>query len=132
MIYPNPGYQAYQKNKYETASPHRLILFLYEGAIRSCTQVVKAIQQSDVKATYTHITRTQDIINELIACLDLDKGGEIAANLQNLYDYMNGRLLQANLNRDPEPAQEVIGLLTSIKSAWEEIGKEVSLGAQSG
>lgn len=128
MMFPNQGYQAYQKNKYETASPHRLILFLYEGAIRFATQAVKAIESSDIKGTHTNITKTQDILNELMACLDLDQGGEIAVNLRDLYTYMNSLLLRASLNRDTVPLQEVIALLTNIKSAWEEIGKEVTLG----
>lgn len=128
MMFPNQGYQAYQKNKYETASPHRLILFLYEGAIRFSTQAIKAIQASDTQSTLTSITKTQDILYELMACLDLKQGGEIAANLHNLYNYMNTLLFRANLNQDPEPIREVIELLTDIKAAWEEIGKEVSLG----
>lgn len=129
MMFPNQGYQAYQKNKYETASPHRLILFLYEGAIRFATQAIKAIESSDIKSTHTNITKTQDILNELMACLDLDQGGEIAVNLRDLYAYMNSLMLKANLNRDPAPLQEVVTLLTDIKTAWEEIGKEVSLGS---
>lgn len=129
MMFPNQGYQAYQKNKYETASPHRLILFLYEGAIRFATQAIKAIELSDIKTTHTNITKTQDILNELMACLDLDQGGDIAVNLRDLYAYMNNLLLRANLNRDPAPLQEAVALLTDIKTAWEEIGKEVSLGS---
>lgn len=129
MMFPNQGYQAYQKNKYETASPHRLILFLYEGAIRFTTQAIKAIESSDIQSTYTNITKTQDILNELMACLDLEQGGDIAVNLRDLYAYMNNLLLRANLNRDPAPLQEAVTLLTDIKTAWEEIGKEVSLGS---
>lgn len=128
MMFPNQGYQAYQKNKYETASPHRLILFLYEGAIRFSTQAIRAIEASDAQSTHTSITKTQDILYELMACLDLKQGGEIAANLHNLYNYMNTLLFRANLNQDPEPIREVIGLLMDIKTAWEDIGKEVSLG----
>lgn len=129
MMFPNQGYQAYQKNKYETASPHRLILFLYEGAIRFTTQAIKAIESSDIQSTHTNITKTQDILNELMACLDLEQGGDIAVNLRDLYAYMNNLLLRANLKRDPAPLQEAVALLTDIKTAWEEIGKEVSLGS---
>lgn len=128
MVFPNQGYQAYQKNKYETASPHRLILFLYEGAIRFGLQSVKAIEEADIKASHTYITKTQEVLYELIACLDLKQGGEIASNLHSLYMYMINRLLHANVHRDVDSIQEVITILRDIKSAWEEIGKEVSLG----
>jgi flagellar secretion chaperone FliS len=132
MVFPNQGYQAYQKNKYETASPHRLILFLYEGAIRFGNQAIKDLQDNNVKAAHTYIMKTQDIIYELIACLDLNQGGEIAANLYNLYRYIIDRLIHANLRKDIEAIEEVIKIITDIKTSWEEIGKDVALGRQPG
>ncbi|MGB4006903.1 MAG: flagellar export chaperone FliS, partial [Halanaerobiales bacterium] len=67
------------------------------------------------------LKKTGDIISELMVSLDMEQGGEIARNLYNLYDYMNRRLIQANIRKDPGLVDEVITLLTSLKESWEEV-----------
>ncbi|MGB4006908.1 MAG: flagellar export chaperone FliS, partial [Halanaerobiales bacterium] len=66
------------------------------------------------------LKKTGDIISELMVSLDMEQGGEIARNLYNLYDYMNRRLIQANIRKDPALVDEVINLLSSLKESWEE------------
>ncbi|WP_253297928.1 flagellar export chaperone FliS [Paenibacillus sp. MSJ-34] len=122
------GYQAYQKNKYETASPHKLISMLYSGAIQYTKRAQTALNSNDFNDAHFHILRVQDIIFELMACLNEDEGGEIAANLRNLYLYMIDRLIQSNIKKDGEPLTEVVEMLKEIQSAWEQIGKDVTLG----
>ncbi|CAM4226773.1 flagellar export chaperone FliS [Paenibacillus phoenicis] len=122
------AYQSYQKNKYETASPHRLILMLYNGAVQYAMRAQRAIQSGDVKETNQYIQKTQAILYELISSLNEKEGGELARNLKNLYLYIIDRLIQANIKKNPDYIEEIIGHLNELKSAWEQIGKEVSLG----
>lgn len=128
MIPNKNGYQAYQKNKYETASPHKLILLLYEAAIRNGARAVEALQSNRPTEANNAIIKLQDIIYELIASLNEKQGGEIAANLKSLYMYMIDQAVQANIKKDTAPLEEVIVLIRDIKTAWEQIGKDVSLG----
>lgn len=122
------GYQAYQKNKYGTASPHKLILLLYEAAIKHIGHAQQAIQDRQVFTAHRSILKAQEIISELIAVLNEDQGGEVAVNLKNLYLYVIDCLVQANLRKQTEPLKEALDVLGPLKSAWEQIGKEVSIG----
>ncbi|MNN02714.1 Flagellar protein FliS [compost metagenome] len=124
MTSPNfAGYQAYQKNKYQTASPHRLTLMLYQGAIQFATKAQKAIHDGDIAETNKYVQKTQDIVYELMSSLDMKQGGEIARNLRSLYMYMVNRLIEGNIRKSEEAVGEVIQMLEELKSAWEEIGK---------
>lgn len=127
MIPNRNGYQAYQRNKYETASPHRLILMLYEGALRFSTQAIKAIEIQNIDETNRMLQKTQDIMYELIACLNHQEGGDIASNLHNLYMYIIDLLIKANMKKDSAYIVEAMDILKDIKSAWEQVGKEVSI-----
>lgn len=130
MVSPNlTGYQAYQKNKYETASPHRLTLMLYNGAIQFASKAKQAIENKNIAETNTYVQKTQDIIYELISSLNTKEGGELASNLKSLYFYIIDRLVEANIKKLTPPLDEVIGILQEIKSAWEEIGKRGTLGS---
>ncbi|MBW7474988.1 flagellar export chaperone FliS [Paenibacillus oenotherae] len=122
------GYQAYQKNRFETASPHRLILMLYEGALKYVAQAERSLKDQDIAASNRMLQKVQDIIYELISTLDMKQGGQIAVNLQSLYFYIIECLVQANLQKDYEKLREVVDILQGLKSAWEQIGKEVALG----
>lgn len=117
----NP-YQEYQSNQVSTADPKQLIIMLYDGAIRFLEESLKYID--DFK-TYdkanTNILRAQDIIAELMVSLDMDKGGEIADNLFNLYAYMKKELLNANIEKKNQPIKTVIKLMRELKGAWEEM-----------
>src|SRR5690606_12231439 len=104
------GYQVYQKNKYETASPHKLILLLYDGALSNITRAKQALDANQKVEANRHILKSQEIINELLACLNEEQGGEIAQNLKDLYFYMVRRLVQANIRKQKDPLIEVEGL----------------------
>ncbi|MNW57691.1 Flagellar protein FliS [compost metagenome] len=124
MTSPNlAGYQAYQKNKYQTASPHRLTLMLYQGAIQFAIKAQQAIRERDITETNKYIQKTQNIVYELMSSLDMKQGGEIARNLRSLYMYMVNRLIEGNIRKSEEAVIEVIQMLEELKSAWEEIGK---------
>lgn len=128
MAFNTAGYQAYQKNKYQTASPHRLTLMLYNGAIQFAGQAKVAIQQNNIVDTNTYIQKTQDIIYELISSLNMKEGGEIAQNLRQLYFYMINKLIDANIKKRVDFIEEVIGLLNELREAWDQIGKGGTLG----
>ncbi|MNJ38099.1 Flagellar protein FliS [compost metagenome] len=124
MTSPNlAGYQAYQKNKYQTASPHRLTLMLYNGAIQFASRAQLAIREHNIAETNKYIQKTQDIVYELMSSLDMKQGGEIAQNLRNLYMYMINRLIEGNIQKSEDAVAEAIKIMEELKSAWEEIGK---------
>ncbi|MGG4394225.1 flagellar export chaperone FliS [Paenibacillus thiaminolyticus] len=122
------GYQAYQKNKYETASPHKLILMLYYGALKYTNQAETALAEGNPLSAHQHILKVQDIIYELIACLNEREGGEVAQNLKNLYLYVIDQLVQANIQKSAQPLREAKAVIQSVKDAWETIGKDVTAG----
>lgn len=121
------GYQTYQRNKYATASPHKLITMLYEGAIRFAQQAVICIEQHDIAGKSKYITKFQDIIYELISSLNLNEGREIADSLLSLYNYTLELSMRSSMSMDVVPLKEAITIITEIKTSWEQIGKEVQL-----
>jgi len=122
------GYQAYRQNKYETASPHRLIQMLYEGALQHLAGAIRELEGRNLTDAHHRIVRVQSIVSELLSSLNEQQGGEIAANLKQIYLYMLQRLVQANLRKEPESLREVEGLLRELKAGWDQIGREVSIG----
>lgn len=128
MAFNTAGYQAYQKNKYQTASPHRLTLMLYNGAIQFAGKSKIAIQQNNIMDTNTYIQKVQDILYELISSLNMKEGGEIAQNLRQLYFYMINKLIDANIKKRVDFIEEVIDLLNELREAWDQIGRGGTLG----
>lgn len=118
---------AYQQvevdNKVLDASPHELILMLYSGALSALMLARACMENHDLSCKGRAISKAIAIIDEgLKVSLDLEAGGELAANLDALYDYMAQQLLYANLKNDVLKLQEVTALLTELKEAWEGIG----------
>lgn len=115
---------AYTKIGVETgvpsASPPQLILMLYEGAIAAIASAQHHMRQNSISAKGSAISKAISIIQDgLKASLDLSVGGELAQNLSELYTYMAGRLLQANIKNDQAALEEVRQLLQQLKGAWE-------------
>lgn len=125
------GYQAYKRNKYETASPHKLISLLYNACLQNGARAKRALAAGQNQDAHAAILKMQDIIYELIACLNEEQGGEISRNLKQLYMYMIDRLVEANMKKTVEPITETIELLEPIKNAWEQIGKDSHAGITS-
>lgn len=117
---------SYRKVGLETgviaASPHKLILMLYEGAIVAIALAQRHLRQKNIAARGQAISKAISIIDGgLKASLDLNIGGELARNLSELYDYMGRRLLYANLKNDRSALDEVAQLLEQLNEAWESI-----------
>ena len=104
------------------ASPHQLITMLYEGAELAVRMAIKHIQEGNLLKKSAAISQASAIILEgLRAALDLKQGGDLAQQLDALYDYMNKRLMLAHLNNQTAPLDEVLGLLRELHGAWLQI-----------
>ncbi|MCM8749726.1 flagellar export chaperone FliS [Thermomicrobiaceae bacterium CFH 74404] len=119
---------AYQFDRYrqvgvETASPVDLVIMLYRGAIRFLAEAEEAIAARDIPEAHRCLVRSQEIIAELMGSLNLD-AGELAINLSRLYDYMQQRLIDANVRKDPAGVVEVRSLLSELLDAWEAIAAQ--------
>lgn len=118
------GYERYLETAVETASPARLIVMLYDGAIRFINEAMAAMRQRDYETQNARLQRAQKILAELISSLDFDKGGEIAENLFRLYTYMYNQLVEANINDSLESLEHVTNLLSELREAWDTIATE--------
>lgn len=108
-----------------TASPHKLILMLFDGAILSIAKATTAMDSKDIAGKGMATSKAIEIIvNGLKASLDQSVGGELAVRLAALYDYMAERLLYANMNNSRAAFDEVNGLLHSLREAWADIAPE--------
>jgi len=113
--------EAYQQTAVTTQSRGRLIVMLYDGAIKFLKLAIRELEAGNYAAKGQYINRAQDIINELNAVLDMEAGGEISKNLRGLYLFMNRHLGQANAKRDPKMIQDVITLLDELNQGWKTI-----------
>ena len=108
---------AYQDTAVTTQSKGRLIVMLYDGAIKFLKLAIEEIEKKNPEAKGKYIIKAKDIINELNMVLDMEAGGEIAANLRRLYLFMNRHLSEANIKQDPQKIREVITLLEELIKA---------------
>ncbi|MBY0158794.1 flagellar export chaperone FliS [Cytobacillus oceanisediminis] len=118
MAVSNP-YQSYQQNSVNTASPGELTLMLYNGCLKFIHQAKKAIMDKNIEAKNTNIQKAQNIIQELMVTLNMDV--EVSQNMMSLYDYMNRRLMEANIKNDTGILDEVGGLVTEFRDTWKEV-----------
>lgn len=107
------------------ASPHRLIVMLLDGALEKISAAKGFMQRGEIANKGNYISWAISIVEGLRLSLDMEKGGEVSENLNQLYDFMQRRLVQANAENNEAMLDEVSGLLTTIKSAWQEIPAEL-------
>ncbi len=120
------GARTYYAQSILTASPGQLVLMLYDGALRFLGQAQAAFASDAssprrIEQINTSILRAQNILIELQSNLDHQSGGKYAADLARLYDYYLRRLLEANLQKRPEPVDEVERLLRQLRDGWAEM-----------
>jgi flagellar protein FliS len=115
--------QSYRETQIRTANPGRLIVMLYDGALRSITRASEALARGvrGYEAANTAIIRAQDIVAELMASLDMERGGDMARNLFGLYAFVNRQLMDANLGKDRKPLETARSLLAELREAWNAI-----------
>lgn len=125
--------QQYKDNQVTTSTPAEMVLMLYDGAIRFLKSAVyELIENQDISEKAVLIEKAVNIIAYLQSCLDREKGGEIAVNLDRLYEYMMIQLTEANLKNDVDKIDHVIKLLQPIRDAWAEICKSDGNGNGNG
>ena len=112
---------AYQDTAVTTQSKGRLLVLLYDGAIKFMKLAIRELEAGNSGEKGKYIAKAKDIINELNMVLDTDAGGEIAANLRKLYLFMNRRLTEANTKKDPQRIREVIKLMEELNTSWKAI-----------
>ncbi|OQY36374.1 MAG: flagellar export chaperone FliS [Spirochaetaceae bacterium 4572_7] len=110
---------SYKETKVTTATQSKLIIMLYDEAIRKIDLAVEAVKSNKAKdISHNAYVKSQDCISELMVSLDLEKGGEIAQNLFSLYNYFNKELLDANTHNKPEKALEIRNMMNDLRGSW--------------
>ncbi len=122
-----PGANAYRQMSVDTdalaASPHQLIVMLFDGALRALDTAAAQMQAGDIEGKGRSLSKAIEIVGSgLAASLDLKAGGEIAANLASLYDYLVGEIVAANLRNDADQLDRARQLLAQMRASWVEIG----------
>ncbi|MCL6559020.1 MAG: flagellar export chaperone FliS [Firmicutes bacterium] len=117
MMNANP-YQQYRQNAVMSAGKGDLTLMLYNGAIKFIKQSIKFVDEKNIEGSHNTIVRVQDIIAHLNETLNMDY--EISKNLELLYDYVNRRLVEANIKKDSNILREVLGLVEDLRNTWSE------------
>lgn len=120
-MYGRNATNAYQAVQVTTVDRGRLLLMMYEGALKFLKQSKQGLEGGDIAKFCRFLSKAQAIIAELMNTLDFEKGGKIARDLDRLYDFMLFYLTEANLYRDGERIAKVIGLIETIYSAYKEI-----------
>lgn len=110
----------------EGASPHRLVQMLMEGALQRMAEARGALRRGDIAAKGETIGKAIAIIGGLRDSLNKDQGGQLAENLDSLYEYMSRLLLEANLKNSDTKIEEAASLMRTIKSGWDGIQQQVS------
>ena len=120
--------QAYKKvsvdSQLTAASPHKIVQMLMAGAIERLIQGKAAMQAGNIPVKGERLGKALDIIISLRSCLSMDDGGDIAKNLDQLYEFMITQISAANHKNDPQPIDDVIDIIREIKSAWDQIPSE--------
>jgi len=113
--------QTYYQTQIQSQSPVELVVMLYDGAIRFMRAAVEAIEKRDLPGKREAMSRAMAIVSELQSSLNLAAGGDIAKNLDELYSYVTGRLIEANINSAVEPLHESVKLMATLREGWSQI-----------
>ncbi|AUS28885.1 flagellar export chaperone FliS [Paenibacillus sp. P2(2022)] len=122
----NSPYQKYQQTQAQTASKPKLLIMLYDGAIRFVQAGIEGIEQRDYEKTNVNLCKAQAIVHELISALNFDY--PLANDLVKIYEYMLHCLIQANIHKEAASAEEVMLHLKELREAWVEASKSVGAG----
>ena len=113
---------AYRKASVNTLDQNKLIVMLYDGAIKQAGFAVEHIKKNEIEKAHNALVKAKNIVSELMSSLNMEKGGEVAKNLKSLYAFMFSQLIEANMNKESKPIVTVIGLLKELREAWIHIG----------
>jgi flagellar protein FliS len=119
------GIQHYRKARVDTADPKRLVILCYDETINQIKLARQRCAENDYDGKSKALLKAQDIVCELQCALDFERGGAIATNLDSLYNYVKTRMIQADIGKDLAAMDEVAGILSELKSAWEQAFKSL-------
>ncbi len=131
MSLPNP-YAQYRQNSVETSTPTRMVVMLYDGAIRFLTQALPAMHAHQYDRQSEMIGRAQDIIAHLRDTLNFGAGGPVAGHLSQLYTNLLDSLTDANIHDRPERVEQAIAALRELRDAWAEVDRQCQAGKVAG
>lgn len=112
------AYNKYKQTAVQSASREKILLMLYEGAIKFTKLAIVAADQKNISERATNVMRVYDIVTELNNTLDHKVGGEISKNLEQLYTFLTDQLAKANMNADPAPLKSVLKILEILYDGW--------------
>jgi flagellar protein FliS len=111
---------AYTRVNVETASQGKLIVMLFNGAIKRAEEAKRQLVRGNRQEAHNNLIRAQDIVAELRGALNM-KAGELAHNLDRIYEYFQHLLITANVRKDAEPIDQAVELMTTMRDAWAEL-----------
>lgn len=114
-------YEKYRQSSVQTSTPAQLVIMLYDGAIRFVRTALDGLNKQDYEKTSLNLGKAQTIVSELMSTLD--HSYDVSKNLYSLYEYTNYLLVQANISKSPEKAQEAMGYLTDLRETWIQASK---------
>lgn len=117
----NRAAQMYQKNAVQTASPAKLTLMLYDGAVKSTNIAIEAIEAGDIEKAHNNIVKAQNIIVEFRSTLDMKY--PVAKDFDVVYDYIYRRLVEANMKKDKDILVEALKHIKTMRDTWREVMK---------
>ena len=120
----NQYQNAYKRASVNTMDRSKLVVMLYDGAIRNIKIGIESMRSQNLEKTHQSLTKAKSIISELSVSLDMEKGGEVATNLRSLYLYMFDQLIEANIRKDAAIAANVLKLLLQLREAWAQIATQ--------
>lgn len=116
----NPYLKQYQRTEVETATPEKVLILLYDGAIQFLNKAIVAIDEKNHQETYNNIVGAERILLEFMNTIDFEQGGDFAVRLNALYQYFYNRLVEANMKKDKEIVQEVLKFLVDLRLTWKQ------------
>ncbi len=116
----NPYLKTYQRNEVETASPEKILILLYDGAIQFLNKAKIAMQNNNVPEIHNNIIGCEEIIEEFINTVDEEKGGDFAIRIKALYQYFYNTLVMANIKKDESKIDEVLKHLIELRATWKQ------------
>lgn len=122
----NP-YAQYQEAQFETAPKERLLIMLYDGLIRYNNVAIAAMQGGQIQKAHDYCIRIQNILTELMSTLNFDIDKDFAQNMFDLYEYLHGQTIQANVKKDPEILSKHHRIYQDLKDAWVQAAKNIAI-----
>jgi flagellar secretion chaperone FliS len=122
----NNPYSQYKETEISTANQGKLIVMLYDGAIRFLNIALENLPSKKYDAVNNNILKAQDIVTELMLSLNIEAGGQIAQNLFSIYVYIKKLLIESNIKKEPDGIHEALKYMKDLRNAWDQIATKES------